>query len=419
MYNVLPTFLDEIDKFNTDLEITGGGGGRASDFITMGGGAAISSDRADPKQFFQSLGVPWPHGTSIKYVSAIGTLVVANTAENLAIFEDILAKINIVPNQIEIEARFVEVNQDDLDALGFEWLLTDDWELAQRQGNGNVPPALQERLLIPANSSQGGFTKGQRFVNDMTEGLGAGVASDVMSFASVLTNPEIELVVHALSRKENTDLLSAPKVTTKSGSEATIKVVTEYIYPTDFSVEPITGTDANGNSTIVGGVVEPSGFETREVGVILSVLPEVSPEGQMINLTLNPEVVEEPIWYEYGSVYTAPDGSQQQLNMQQPFFRTRTVTTSVSVYNGATVVLGGMIIEVRNEVEDKIPILGDIPLLGRFFRSRYEQSAKRNLLIFVTARLVDPAGRPLGSATELVSGSGSMNKELSRAPTGE
>ena len=419
MYNVLPTFLDEIDKFNTDLEITGGGGGRASDFITMGGGAAISSDRADPKQFFQSLGVPWPHGTSIKYVSAIGTLVVANTAENLAIFEDILAKINIVPNQIEIEARFVEVNQDDLDALGFEWLLTDDWVLAQRQGNGNVPPALQERLLIPANSSQGGFTKGQRFVNDMTEGLGAGVASDVMSFASVLTNPEIELVVHALSRKENTDLLSAPKVTTKSGSEATIKVVTEYIYPTDFSVEPITGTDANGNSTIVGGVVEPSGFETREVGVILSVLPEVSPEGQMINLTLNPEVVEEPIWYEYGSVYTAPDGSQQQLNMQQPFFRTRTVTTSVSVYNGATVVLGGMIIEVRNEVEDKIPILGDIPLLGRFFRSRYEQSAKRNLLIFVTARLVDPAGRPLGSATDLVSGSGSMNKELSRAPTGE
>jgi general secretion pathway protein D len=63
------------------------------------------------------------------------------------------------------------------------------------------------------------------------------------------------------------------------------------------------------------------------------------------------------------------------------------------VFNGATVVMGGLITEQRRTMEDKIPFLGDIPYLGRLFRSRSEKSDKRNLLIFVTARLVDPAGR--------------------------
>ena len=69
------------------------------------------------------------------------------------------------------------------------------------------------------------------------------------------------------------------------------------------------------------------------------------------------------------------------------------VQTSIVIYNGATVVMGGLIKEIRSDVDDKIPFLGDIPLIGRLFRSRYEKSEKRNLLIFVTARLVDPSGR--------------------------
>jgi general secretion pathway protein D len=81
--------------------------------------------------------------------------------------------------------------------------------------------------------------------------------------------------------------------------------------------------------------------------------------------------------------------------MEQPFFFTRSINTTISIYNGATVVMGGMISETRSTVDDRIPVLGSMPLVGRFFRSTYESSDKRNLLIFVTARLVDPAGRPL------------------------
>ena len=88
-----------------------------------------------------------------------------------------------------------------------------------------------------------------------------------------------------------------------------------------------------------------------------------------------------------------------QLPMEQPFFPVRSVATSVQIYNGATVVMGGMITEERYTNEDKIPFLGDIPVIGKLFRNKYELSEKRNLLLFVTARLVDPAGREVKDST--------------------
>ena len=87
------------------------------------------------------------------------------------------------------------------------------------------------------------------------------------------------------------------------------------------------------------------------------------------------------------SYYDAP--------MEQPFFKTRSIETDITIANGATVVMGGLITEERKSMEDKIPYLGDLPWIGRFFRSRSEWSNKRNLLIFVTARLVDPMGRQI------------------------
>ncbi|MDD4025241.1 MAG: hypothetical protein PHN85_04890, partial [Kiritimatiellae bacterium] len=178
-------------------------------------------------------------------------------------------------------------------------------------------------------------------------------------------------------------------------------------------------------------IVEPQNFEMREVGVILQVVPEVSAEGQMINLLLNPQVVSEPVWKNYGTklpktvrkrvwdeitqiFYDVAETEYIDLPMEQPFFSVRSVQTQISVYNGATVVLGGLITEERKTMEDKIPYLGDIPYLGRFFRSKSEMSDKRNLLIFVTARLVDPAGRAIrtsGGESALLSGGAAAEPE--------
>jgi len=76
------------------------------------------------------------------------------------------------------------------------------------------------------------------------------------------------------------------------------------------------------------------------------------------------------------------------------------VTTSVSIWDGQTVVLGGLMREDVQKVNDKVPGLGDLPLVGRLFRSQVEQHIKRNLVIFVTARLLNPAGEPIQASEE-------------------
>ncbi len=249
------------------------------------------------------------------------------------------------------------------------------------------------------------------------------------------------MILHMLSQRSDTDLLSAPKVVTKSGQEAIMKVVTEYIYPTEYEVQisqqSSSASITSGGSSDPLAIVEPQNFEMREVGIVLQVVPEVSAEGQMINLMLNPQVVSEPVWKNYGTkvprtTYRAPTllelpyytGGQGvpvtdyiELPMEQPFFHVRSVQTQLSVYNGATVVMGGLITESRKTMEDKVPFLGDLPYVGRFFRSRSEESDKRNLLVFVTARLVDPAGRVVHTSGEsaLLSGGGGETVETAAA----
>ena len=86
--------------------------------------------------------------------------------------------------------------------------------------------------------------------------------------------------------------------------------------------------------------------------------------------------------------------------INQPIFSARKVTTSVSVWDGQTVVLGGLMREDVQKTEDRTPLLGDIPLVGRLFRTNVDQHIKRNLVIFVTARLVNPGGQPVNPTEE-------------------
>jgi len=403
MYPVQPSILDVIVE-RTEVEDSE----RSGDFVGMGTQTSIK--RSDVKDFFERAGVPFPVGTSITYNQSISQLIVANTAENLETFERILSRLNVIPNQVEIEARFVEVNQDNLEALGFQWFLTDNWEIAQKGGNGS--PASQETLLAKADTS--GITKGNRFFgSDLTTGAIQPISTvtknadqfplgGILSFASVLTNPELTVVIDALSQKGNSDLLSAPRITTRSGVNAQIQVVNEIIYPTEFETEVTTiDSEVEGGGTTQERfvTVTPGSFETREVGVILNVTPTVGPDGYTIDLTLAPEVAELVDWIQYGSSI-----GEVFYNIPQPIFASRNVSTSIVVWDGQTVVMGGLIREDLVKYEDKIPFLGDIPLLGRLFRSNGEFSQKKNLLIFVTARLVGPDGKPLNRGDGLPGG---------------
>jgi len=403
MYPVQPSILDVITETKEEESSETRGTG---EFIGMGGGSTTMK-RSDVKDFFERAGVPFPAGTSITYNQSISQLIVANTAENLENFERILSRLNVIPNQVEIEARFVEVNQDVLDEFGFQWFLTDNWEIAQKKGGAF--PAATETIIMGADAQ--GLTKGNRFfgfdtgndsinaISTVTKKGAQNALGGVATFASVLTNPELQVVINALSQNGNSDLLSAPRVTTRSGVNAEIQVVNEIIYPTEFESEVTTiSREVPGGGTAEERFVSvtPGTFSTREVGVILNVTPTVGPDGYTIDLALVPEVAELVDWIQYGSSFGIDvNGDPIQSNIPQPTFSSRKVTTSIVAWDGATVVMGGLIREDLVKYEDKIPILGDIPLLGRLFRSEGEYSKKKNLLIFVTARLVGPDGRPI------------------------
>ena len=411
MYPVEPTFIERVKMASSEMPTITRVGSREKEALDNKEGVG-SEVPTDLKAYFENMGVKFPKGSSITYNSAIGKVIVANTADNLASFERLLQELNVVPQQVEIEARFVEVNETDLYEAGLEWLLTDNWEMLMKGGaSAYAPIQTSPRIQMTGSATDGGITKGLRFMGLDSNGKnapqpgGKGTLGSVASFASILTNPDLTMILHALEQNGNADLLSAPKVTTRSGAEASIKVVTEFIYPTQFEVQGgQIGMNNNGQQNSASIVQEttvlPQDFATREVGVILNVLAEVSPDGNMINLTMRPQVVTEPIWYQYGSTIRRADGSEFQLNMPQPFFQVRQLETQISIYDGATVVMGGLITESVTRTNDKIPVLGDIPFIGALFRSKSEESVKKNLLIFVTAKLVDPAGQLIRRSTD-------------------
>ena len=100
--------------------------------------------------------------------------------------------------------------------------------------------------------------------------------------------------------------------------------------------------------------------------------------------------------------------------MEQPFFHVRSIESKVSITPGSTVVMGGLITEERKAMDDKVPFLGDLPFIGRLFRSHAEMTKKRNLLVFVTGRLITPAGREL-KVNELTA----QEAEVKAAPKAE
>jgi general secretion pathway protein D len=136
------------------------------------------------------------------------------------------------------------------------------------------------------------------------------------------------------------------------------------------------------------------------LGPTLDVLPHVSADGYTIQLNLLPTVTEF-LGYEE-TAYTASVGNVNNLPPYPlPHFRVRQITTTAIVWDGQTVALGGLIAERVAKIKDKVPVLGDLPLVGRLFRSEGTSSAKRNLVIFVTPTIIDPAGNRIHTEDNL------------------
>jgi general secretion pathway protein D len=408
--------------------------------------------RADARTMLESMGVAFPPGANATFWPHSGTLIVRNTQDNLDFVDALVDQANASqPKQVEIESKFVEINQNNLKELGFDWLLGPFslngkvFGSGATAGNGVPTNAANFPFVDPATGNpigQNPVTAGNRSGDFaisanaldalLVPGLGqaAGVAPGIFGLAGVFTNPQFQVVIRALNQKKGIDLLSAPRVTTKSGQRAIIEVVREFRYPRTYT-QPQVPSISSTTTALVGGVVPvvvtpttPQDWETRNTGVTLEVEPVVGGDATTIDLNLIPQVVEFEGFINYGSPINAigvntiggvlSTSVPIQLTpnvINQPVFSTRKVTTSVSVYDGQTVVLGGLMREDVQKTEDKVPILGDIPLVGRAFRTNVDQHIKKNLVMFVTARIVTPAGSPLNEEEE-----GLLPPELPEVP---
>ncbi|TVR48627.1 MAG: type II secretory pathway, component PulD [Puniceicoccaceae bacterium] len=365
-------------------------------------------------------------GTRMVYDGS--AIIVTQTPREIQRIRNILLRYSEI-RQVEIEAKFMDVSEGALEELGFNWNLrgggrpafdpTTGLPLIDSSGN----PILNYRQNFQSanrNLAQA-FTGGQTGTSAITivdqtgtftfpfgapnipgtVVLGSG-APDFATISGVISGFDVGVVIRALSQRAGTDLLSAPKVTVLSGNQASIRVAQELRYPDQYGdIQSEVGTAGVGQAAGSAGVTitagTPQDFQTRNVGVELDVTPTVEEDDYTISLDLNPRVTEFEGFVEYGGPSVALTGTGSVTvpsGFFQPIFSVREVSTRVSIWDGATVVMGGLTREEIRLTSDKVPVLGDIPLLGRFFRSKGEGSQKRNLLIFVTANLVSPGGSP-------------------------
>ncbi|MDP3981850.1 MAG: tetratricopeptide repeat protein [Chlamydiota bacterium] len=364
------------------------------------------------KDILEESGVPWPDGSRIFLDQRTGTLIVRNTPTNIEVVEDILRALDVSPFQVIITARFVELENTDASDLGLEWILNDDLKMFLHEGSNNgltAASSLKRLQFDKLQKNVGTDTLNQTLsgnlryltTSPLTGQVGTALTGNpnpILSISGILTRPEFSVVLHALDQKGKQNVLSSPQVTTINGQRAQIKVVQEYIYPTEYEVTPAT-TNSQGSVT-TPPVVAPGAFETRDIGIVLDVTPNVGADRKTINLTIIPEVSEFVQWLDYGvapQTFTRSDGiiaTMPGYPILQPLFSTRTVTTSVIINDGDTVVLGGLIRDATTAYEDKIPLLGDLPVLGYLFKKKGQISIKKNLIIFVSAELITPTGEP-------------------------
>lgn len=448
-FNVPPDFVNRISGSGGDS----GGGGDVDPFApaSEGGGSALQK-KMTITEALKANGVSFPEGSSAQFIPANSTLLVRNTPTNLDLVETLVSTtVGDAPKQVKISTKFVEITQENSDELGFDWIVSPFGLSANSVflgggtiGNGtprtnadfigtvagvNIPgiPAATDTNVT--NVVGGGNRTGDSAItrdsiaallnNPNRSSQSSSPAPGIMALTGLFSDGQVQLIMRGLSQKKGTDLMTAPSVTARSGEKATIEVIREFIYPTEYE-PPELPNNVGGTSTL-GGIgslggssssfpvtpATPTSFETRNTGVTLEIAPNIGANDFVIDLSFAPEIVEFEGFVNYGSPIQSPSSdflgnpttvTVTENRIEMPVFSKRSVNTALTIFDGYTVAVGGLMREDVQNVEDKVPILGDIPIVGRLFQSKAENRIKSNLIIFVTAEIIDATGRPINRA---------------------
>lgn len=415
------------------------------------GGVEGLKPRASVQELLKSKGIPFPEKASAQFIPGNSTLVVRNTPTNMDLIEQIInAIMTAKPKQIKILTKFVEISQENSDELGFDWIVSPFGLGSDLFGGGGTvgsgTPRTNSDFITPVDGVpiQGIPTlNGQNTTNLVTGSNRSGsyaitrdsidsllnnpnrtaqnssVAPGIMSLTGLFSDGQVQMIMRGLSQKKGADVMTAPSIMARSGQKATIEIIREFIYPTEYEPPQLPNSvGTSGGTSLVGGGTQggsfpvtpatPTAFEPRNTGVTLEIEPTLGANDSVIDLRFAPEITEFEGFINYGSPIESP-GSDALGNpttvtitenrIEMPVFSVRRVSTSLSIYDGHTVAVGGLMKEDVQNVEDKVPILGDLPVIGRLFQSKAENRIKSNLIIFVTAQIIDATGRVLKDTT--------------------
>ncbi|MBM3882209.1 MAG: hypothetical protein FJ387_21235 [Verrucomicrobia bacterium] len=373
-------------------------------------------------------------GGAMLYNDRTGVLLVRATAQDLSTIETVLQMLNSTPPQVTLEVKFVEITQEASKALGFDGflgnLLGGGAALVDLPATGIASPAgVFPGAGVPAVAANlpttgqvatiAGMLTDPQF-HSVTRALeAAGVnASPTQELrgdqldwpgrsatnaanirietalgarlTGILTDRQYPVALKALEQQAGVEMLVAPRVTTLSGRQAQVQITDMRTVMTAVNPAALvqSGVPAGRNAI-------PYLTSAIPVGPMLDVIPNVGADGYTITLTVIPTLTEF-LGYddpgEGGRVRVWADGSEKTVALPLPRFRVRQMVTQAQLWDGQTLVLGGLPIEVAPTAKDTVPVLGDLPLSGRMIHSESTQKVRKQLLVFVTATIVDPAG---------------------------
>ena len=367
------------------------------------------------KNFFIECGIPFGEGTGISYNKNANKLMVRNTPDNLRTIATLLEKIDVETELVLVEAKIIEISVTDLEELGFDWTLT----------HNNTDPKFLFGNATQVNSTFGAsdtYKLGEAVINQVlvrhTGGGGSGgnfSTEDAIGALNLINNLNIIpnfgkdgaynmfLTVHAVDQSARGEVIAAPKVLAKSGTEAKIEMVQAMYFPESWEDAEL----EEGNNTFEYTPPVPEMGSARKIGTNFTVTPRVSSNLRTITLLLAPSITALVGWTDYdyqfivGSIRSVSSTSNvYAAKMKMPEISDRSLTTQLKIYDGDTVVLGGVLQEQSMKRDDKYPFLGDIPLVGTLFSNKATRTIKQNLLIFVTPRLIGYNGVPVNAVPD-------------------
>ena len=279
---------------------------------------------------------------------ATNSLIITADQEDFMVLEEVIKKLDIPRSMVFIESLIMEVSMDASLDIGIDWQAFGE---VRDAGVGatfsdQIQPSFDPSSGLPINPFTGGFTVG--LISGTTEIAG-------------VTLSNISAIIKAVKTDDEFRILSTPQILTTDNEEARITVGENRPYQTRSTTDPSGGTFES--------------FEYRDVGKILKVTPSVT-EGRLVRMKISLEVTDIDLTSTLTTASTLPVTNK------------RTVDTTVIVKDNQTVVIGGLIDDATDRTDTKVPVLGDIPVLGWLFRKRTDTSQRQNLYIFLTPRVI-------------------------------